>query len=269
MARFDGRVAVVSGAARGQGRAHAVALAREGAEVAVFDICRALEFPMTPGATADDLQTTRALVEAEGRTCLAASIDARDLAGLSAFAARVRTELGGVDLLCINHGIWAIAPNSWELSQEAWQETIDVNLTGAWKVAKAFVPLILEGGRGGAIVFTGSINAVQPHPAAVAYTAAKHGLVGLMKTLAAELGPFKVRVNLVNPGCIDTAMFREGGTVERALEFTDHLRTSRAMLPDSLQPPESISDAVVWLCSDEARYVTGATVPVDSGWTAR
>jgi NAD(P)-dependent dehydrogenase (short-subunit alcohol dehydrogenase family) len=128
---------------------------------------------------------------------------------------------------------------------------------------------MLEGEHGGSIVITGSANAVQPQPSAVAYTAAKHGIVGLMRTLAWELGQFSIRVNCVNPGGVDTKLLQEGGTVERAAEYQPrYITLNRSLLPTEWHPPQAISDAVLWLASDESRYVTGTMVHVDSGWTA-
>lgn len=148
MGRLVGRVAVVSGAARGQGRSHAVALAREGADVVAFDVCEPLIHPSYPGATWEDLEQTRRLVEAEGRSCLTAKLDARDLAGLRPLAEEACDRLEHIDVLVINHGIWVVAPNSWDLEESSWQESIDVLLTRAWKVAATFIPTILESGGG-------------------------------------------------------------------------------------------------------------------------
>jgi (+)-trans-carveol dehydrogenase len=268
MGRLDGKVAVISGAARGQGRSHAVTLAREGATIVAFDICEPLKHTLTPGATEDDLQETMRLVEEQDQRCLISKTDARDLAAMQALADRTMSEFGKIDILLVNHGIWVVEPNTWDLEEDNWQESIDVLLTGAWKVVKAFVPKILEGKAGGAIVLTSSVNGIQPQPSAVAYTAAKHGVIGLMKVMAVELGEFNVRVNCVLPGGIATPMLLEGGTVERAGELRPkYINNNRAVLPIEWQPPESISNAILWLVSDEAAYVTGASIPVDSGWS--
>ena len=268
MGRLDGKVAVISGAARGQGRSHAVTLAREGATIVGFDICEKLRTALTPGATEEDLQETMRLVEAHDRRCLTAKVDARDLDGLQKLADQAMEEFGRIDILLVNHGLWTVAPNSWELEEPVWQETIDVMLTGAWKVCKAFIPKILEGERGGAIVITASANGITPQPGAVAYCAAKAGEIHMMRVLAWELGPYNVRVNTVNPGGIETAMLLEGGTVERALELhPKYIGNNRNLLPIEWQPPESVSNAILWLVSDEAEYVTGTTIAVDAGWT--
>ena len=268
MGRLDGKVVVISGAARGQGRSHAVALAREGATIVGFDICEKLATVLTPGATEEDLAETQRLVEEQDQRCLTVKADARDLAALTDLADRAMEEFGRVDILLINHGLWSVAANSWELEEEAWQETIDVMLTGAWKVAKAFIPKILEGDRGGSIVITASANGVTPQPGAVAYCAAKAGEIHMMHVLAWELGPHKIRVNSVNPGGVQTPMLLDGGTVERALELNPaYIGNNRNLLPIEWQPVESITNAILWLVSDDADYVTGVALPVDAGWS--
>lgn len=267
MGRLDGKVAVISGAARGQGRSHAVTLAREGASIVAFDICEQLPSVMTPGATEEDLAETMRLVEEQDQRCLTSKTDARDLAGLQQLAGRAMSEFGQVDILLVNHGLWHVATNSWELEESDWQETIDVMLTGAWKVCKAFIPKILEGERGGAIVITSSANGVTPQPGAIAYCAAKAGEIHMMHVLAKELGPHRVRVNTVNPGGIQTPMLLEGGTVEKALELhPDYIGHNRNALPIEWQPPESISNAILYLVSDQGEYVTGTSLAVDAGW---
>jgi SDR family mycofactocin-dependent oxidoreductase len=269
MGRLDGKVIAISGMARGQGRAHAETLAREGADIVGFDISSGLKYPLTPIATPEQLRETVSLVEDQDRRCLAVDCDARDLPGLTAFAATAMHEFGRLDGLIVNHGIWSMAPNSWELEEESWQETIDVMLTGAWKVCKAFVPHIIAGDRGGAVVLTGSVNSVQPQPSGIAYTASKHGIAGIMKVLATELGEFNIRVNTVNPGGIATPMLLEGGSIEMATKYRpEWISHNRALLPVEWIPPESVANAVLWLMSEEARYVTGAMIPVDSGWVA-
>jgi (+)-trans-carveol dehydrogenase len=268
MGRLDGKVAVVSGAARGQGRAHATTLAREGADVVIFDVCAKLATSLSPAATEEELAETAELVRGEGRRCLAAKVDARDLTALTSLADRAVAELGQVDLLVVNHGIWTVAANTWELEEEAWQESVDILLTAAWKVTKAFIPKMLEVGPGGAMVLTSSINGYMPQPSAAAYCAAKAGVLGLMRVLAWELGEHGIRVNAVCPGGVDTKMVMEGGTLERALELRPRFHnTARSILDVELLPPQSVADAVAWLLSSEARHVTGIQLPVDAGWS--
>ncbi len=267
MGRLDGKVAVISGAARGQGRAHAVRLAAEGADIVAFDVCDGFTYTRAPAATVADLEETAAQVEALDRRCRIESADARDHPGLCELANASMADLGRIDVLVVNHGIWTVDRNSWDLPEESWQESIDVLLTGAWKVQKAFVPKIIEGGRGGSVVFTSSVNAVVPQPGAVAYCAAKSGMQMLMKVLAHELGPFEIRVNTVNPGSVDTPI-REGGNIEKSIEYYPHVfgEGPRIVLGGTRdRPPSIIADAVAWLVSDEARFVTGALIPVDAG----
>lgn len=268
MGLLDGKVAVVSGAARGQGRAHSVALAREGASIVAFDLCDKLATTLTPGATEADLAETQRLVEEQDQRCLTARADARDLSAVTALAESAMGLFGRIDILVVNHGMWTTAENSWVLEEPEWQETIDVILSGAWKVSKAFIPKIIEGERGGAIVLTGSVTGVAPLPGSIAYSAAKAGVIHMMRVLAWELGPYDVRVNAVNPGPIQTPMLTDGGTAEKAIELHPRfMNTDRSLLPIEGQPPESISDAILWLVSDAAAYVTGVALPVDAGWT--
>jgi (+)-trans-carveol dehydrogenase len=268
MGRLEGKVAVISGGARGQGRSHAETLAREGADIVVFDVCEKLTTTMTPAATEEELESTAELVRARGRKCLAVKADARDLAGLQDLADQAMSEFGRIDLLSVNHGIWSVAENTWELDEEAWDESISILLSGAWRVCKAFVPKILEGGRGGSVVLTSSSNGFTPQPSAAAYCAAKAGVLNLMRVLAWELGEHSVRVNAVCPGGVDTPMVTGGDTLDLAVATRPRYHSyNRNLLPVELLPTQSISDAVLWLMSDEARHVTGVALPIDAGWT--
>ncbi len=267
MGRLDGKVAVISGAARGQGRAHAVTLAREGATIVAFDICEKLIHPLTPGATEEQLAETMRLVEEHDQRCLTDKVDARDLPAVQELADRAMGEFGKIDILIVNHGIWTVDENSWVLEEDVWQENIDVLLTGAWKVCKAFVPKMIDSGNGGSIILTSSANGVTPQPGAIAYCAAKAGVIMMMKVLAKELGRHNIRVNTINPGGIATPMLLEGGTVERALELNpDYIGNNRMALPGEWLEPEAIANAALWLASDEAAFVTGTMIPVDAGW---
>jgi NAD(P)-dependent dehydrogenase (short-subunit alcohol dehydrogenase family) len=183
-------------------------------------------------------------------------------------AAQAEEMFGGIDLLSVNHGLWSVAANSWELDEASWQESIDVLLTGAWKVCKAFVPTILAHGLGGSIVLTASSSGFTAQPSAVAYCAAKAGVLNMMRVLAWELGEHRIRVNAICPGGVDTPMVTGGGTLEAALGLRPHYHeTNRNLLPIGLLPPQSISNALLWLFSDESEYVTGIQLPVDAGWT--
>jgi NAD(P)-dependent dehydrogenase (short-subunit alcohol dehydrogenase family) len=222
-----------------------------------------------PPSSPEDLARTELLVRAEGRECLTSVTDARDLAALTRLAQQAMTKFGRVDLLSVNHGLWSVAANSWELDEEAWDESIAVLLTGAWKVCKAFIPAVLAGGRGGSIVLTSSFNGMKAQPSAVAYSAAKAGVLNMMRVLAWELGEYGVRVNAICPGGVDTPMVT-GETFDSALALRPRYHElNRSLLPGvTLLPPQSISDALVWLMSDESRYVTGVALPVDAGWMA-
>jgi NAD(P)-dependent dehydrogenase (short-subunit alcohol dehydrogenase family) len=238
-------------------------------DVVAFDLCAPLSTATGLAASPDDLAETAHLVKAEGRECLTAIADARDLAALTRLAHDVMSQFGRIDLMSVNHGLWSVAANSWELDEAAWNESIDVLLTGAWKVCKAFIPSILAGGRGGSIVLTSSFNGLRAQPSAVAYSAAKAGVLNMMRVLAWELGEYNIRVNAVCPGGVDTPMVT-GETFESALALRPRYhQIDRSLLPGvTLLPPQSISDAVVWLMSDESRYVTGVALPVDAGWAA-
>jgi (+)-trans-carveol dehydrogenase len=269
MGRLDGKVAVISGAARGQGRAHAVTLAREGASIVAFDVCEPLASVMTPGATEEDLAETMRLVEEQDQRCVTSKTDARDLAELQGLAERAMGEFGRVDILLVNHGLWHVSANSWDdLEEDAWQESIDVMLTGAWKVCKAFIPKIVAGEQGGSVVLTSSVNGFTVQPGAGDYCAAKAGVIHLMHVLAWELGQHNIRVNAVCPGGIQTPMLLEGGTVERAVELhPEYIGNNRNRLAIEWQPPESISNAILYLVSDDGFYTTGVALPVDAGWS--
>lgn len=267
MQRMANRVAVVSGAARGQGRAHAVTLAREGASIVAFDICDGFKHAMATPATPEDLAETKRLVEETGQQCLSAEVDARDLDALLALADQAITKFGKVDALVVNHGIWSSAANSWELEEASWQESIDVLLTGVWKVVKAFAPRMIENGEGGGIVLTSSDNGTHAQPGAIAYCAAKGGVINMMQVLAWELGPHMIRVNALLPGVIDTPMAQSAEKLDSS-HWPRWFGTDRQLLQVGAQPPKSMADAALWLLSDEARYVTGVKIPIDAGWAA-
>ena len=271
MGRLDGKVALITGAARGQGRAHAVRLAEEGADIVAVDIAEDIESVPYELARADDLEKTVARVEGLGRRSIAARADVRSQEELDAAVERGISELGEIDILVANAGINSLAP-FWEISEEMWQDMIDINLTGVWRSAKALAPHMIER-REGAIVMTASQASFEPTDQIAHYASAKHGVIGLMRNVALEMAPYNVRCNAVCPGAIDTPMinnprlyelFAGGGepTREVAYESTRHynLLNNRSMLP-----PEAVSNAVLWLVSDEAEHVTGVALPVDGG----
>ncbi|TMD08270.1 MAG: NAD(P)-dependent oxidoreductase [Chloroflexi bacterium] len=262
------RVALVTGAARGQGRAHAVALARAGADVAVCDLGRTLPtVPYALGSVAE-LGETAALVQAEGRRCISSVVDVRDAAALAELVEETVAELGRLDILVANAGVISYG-KAWELSEAQWDEVVDVNLTGVWKSCRAAVPAMLAGGEGGAIVITASTASVKGLAGMSHYAAAKHGCVGLARSLALELAPHRIRVNCVAPGGVRTPM-GTNTAMQQLLEQDPALAASlTAALPVDLVEPEDVSAAVVWLCSDAARQVTGTVLPLDAGTLLR
>ena len=271
MGRLEGKVALITGAARGQGRAHALTLAREGADIVAVDIAEDVASVPYEMARAEDLEETVAGVEDLDRRAVAVTADVRSQEQLDGAVERGISELGQIDILVANAGINSIAP-FWEMSEQMWQEMIDINLSGVWRSAKAVAPHMIER-RQGAIVMIASQASFEPTAQTAHYTSAKHGVIGLMKTVAVEMAPYNVRSNAVCPGAIDTVMinnqtlyelFAGSGepTREVALESMRHynLLNGRSMLP-----PEAISNAVLWLVSDEAEHVTGVALPVDVG----
>ncbi|MGW4487780.1 mycofactocin-coupled SDR family oxidoreductase [Amycolatopsis sp. NPDC004368] len=270
--RVEGKVAFITGAARGQGRAHAVRLAEEGADIIAIDACEAIEtVDKYPPATEADLAETAALVEKLGRKIVASKVDVRDAQGLQAALDGGVEQLGGLDIVVANAGI-ATYGMSWEITEEMWQRMLDVNLTGVWHTAKAAVPHLMRRG-GGSMVFTSSIGGLKGIMQVAHYVSAKHGMVGLMRTMANELAGHAIRVNTVHPTNVDTHMIQNPGTWGMfAPEDPDPTR--EAAMPgfrslNALEVPwvESvdIANAVLFLSSDEARYITGVTLPVDAG----
>ncbi len=267
-ARFDGKVALVTGAARGQGRAFAGRLASEGADIIAVDLCRSAATTDYPGPTREDLAETARLVEAHGRRVFAREADVRDFDALATVVASGVAELGRLDVVVANAGICS-ANLSWEIPIEQWQETIDTNLTGSFFTAKAAVPTLIEQGEGGAIVFISSVAGLRGLPFLADYAASKHGIVGLAKTMANELGQYKIRVNTVHPHGVATGMQprRMGELIE---EYAATLGPIfMGALPDPISEPDDIASAVAWISSDEARHVTGIQLPVDLGTLSR
>jgi (+)-trans-carveol dehydrogenase len=270
--RVEGKVAFVTGAARGQGRSHAVRLAEEGADIIAVDICDQIAtVPVTLG-TSEELDETACLVKDMGRRIVAARADVRDQARLDEVLAAAVAELGRLDIVVANAGIYSHGLLA-DLSEEAWQDMIDVNLTGVWHTCKAAIPHLLAGGRGGSVILTSSSVGIRAVPNLGHYAAAKHGVVGLMRTLALELGPYSIRVNSIHPGCVDTVMINNPSLY--SMLMPDVEQPTRAMaaevfqslnaLPEPWAEPRDISHTVLFLASDEARYVTGAALPVDAG----
>ncbi|MFT4042414.1 MAG: mycofactocin-coupled SDR family oxidoreductase [Gordonia sp. (in: high G+C Gram-positive bacteria)] len=265
--RFEGQVAFVTGAARGQGRAVAVRLAAEGADIIAVDICADLPTTQYPGARPEDLAETARLVEAHGRRIIASQTDVRDLDGLVRAVSEGVAAFGRLDVVVANAGMTTAAP-AWEISAEHWEQTIGVNLTGAFYTAKATIPTLIAQGTGGAIVFTSSVAGLRGLPLLADYVAAKHGVTGLAKTLANELGVYRIRVNSVHPFGVDTGLKVNElhPQVEANPEFGAFYVGT---LPDRVSEADDIAAAIAWLASGEARHVTGIQLPIDLGRTNR
>jgi SDR family mycofactocin-dependent oxidoreductase len=271
MGRVEGKVAFITGAARGQGRSHAVRLAEEGADIIAVDICGQIASVPFPMASADDLAETVRLVEKFGRRIVAIECDVRDYPALEAAVNQGVAELGGIDIVSANAGI-SSAGQLHELSEEAWQDVIDVNLTGVWHTCKATVPHLISGG-GGSIVLTSSMAALRTWQNIGHYAAAKHGVVGVARVMAAELAPYGIRVNAIHPTQVDTPMLANDWSyslfrpdLERPTkEDVVEPMTTLNMLPVPWVEAVDISNALLFLVSDEARYITGVSLPIDAG----
>ena len=274
MGLVDGKVALVTGAGRGQGRSHALKLASEGADVIAVDIgpgrVQTISYEL---ASEDDLDTTVKEIEAMGRRAVKAIADVRSLSDLQAAVDAGLSELGRIDIVCANAGIgsWAV---SWEMTEQQWKDMIDINLTGVFNAVRAALPSMVERGDGGSLVLTSSTAGLRAYANTAHYTAAKHGVIGLMKVLAQEAGPHRIRVNAVCPTTVRTPLVINASTFEL---FAPHLENpteddvrepfeSLNILPGvAWIEPEDVSDAVVFLCSDAAKYITGVALPIDAG----
>ncbi|WP_181696131.1 mycofactocin-coupled SDR family oxidoreductase [Nocardia sp. GTS18] len=271
--RVEGKVAFITGAARGQGRSHAVHLAQEGADIIAIDVCKQLDNVPFAMSTPEDLATTADLVRAEGRRVVTAEVDVRDYDGVKAALDAGVEELGRLDIVVANAGIGNEGGALADLREDLWDDMIDVNLGGVWKSVKAAVPHLVAGERGGSIILTSSVGGLKAYPNIGHYVAAKHGVVGLMRTFAVELAQHSIRVNSVHPTHVNTPMVMNEGTYKL---FRPDLESPG---PDDLVPiarmfhtlpvawiePEDVSNAVLYLASDEARYVTGVPLPIDAG----
>jgi (+)-trans-carveol dehydrogenase len=271
--RVEGKVAFISGAARGQGRAHAVRLAQEGADIIAVDICKQIDSVAIPLATPEDLAETADLVKGHNRRIYTAEVDVRDYAALKAAVDAGVEQLGRLDIIVANAGIGNGGNTLDKTSEEDWTDMIDVNLGGVWKTVKAGVPHILSGGRGGSIILTSSVGGLKAYPHTGHYVAAKHGVVGLMRTFAVELGQHMIRVNSVHPTNVNTPLFMNEPTMKLFRPDLENpgpedlkvIAQIMHTLPVGWVEPEDISNAVLFLASDEARYITGVTLPIDAG----
>jgi SDR family mycofactocin-dependent oxidoreductase len=271
--RVAGKVAFITGAARGQGRSHAIRLAQEGADIIAVDLVRQVDSVPYPMSTPADLAQTVKEVEALDRRIVATEADVRDYGALKAALDDGVAQLGRLDIVSANAGIFSFGMLT-ELPEQTWQDMIDVNLTGVWHTCKAAIPHLVTAG-GGSMILTSSAVGLKAAQNIGHYGASKHAVVGLMRTLALELAGDMIRVNSVHPTVVNTPMIHNAATYALfSPDLTESERTTEALAPRFQQlnalpipwvEPVDISNAVLWLASDEARYVTGVTLPVDAG----
>ncbi len=275
MPGLEGKVAFITGAARGQGRSHAVRLAREGADILAVDICADIESIDYPNATRAELDETAQLVESEGRKVVALTADVRDLSSLQRAFDKGVSSLGRCDIVLANAGIVRLGDGGDPAA--VWGDIIGTNLTGAWNTVSVALPTLRAGGAGGCILITSSTAGLRASPGSgigqIAYTAAKTGLVGLMKQLAVTLAPESIRVNSVHPTGVKSGMTMNEAMMTLVMQAAEGGENSisamqNAMPVDALEP-EDISDAVAFLVSDQAKWITGVALPVDAGFCVR
>ena len=272
--RVEGKVAFITGAARGQGRSHAVRLAQEGADIIAVDVCKRISSNEDiPAPTPDDLAETADLIKNLDRRIVTAEVDVRDYDALKAAVDSGVEQLGKLDIIVANAGIGNGGQTLDFTSEADWTDMIDVNLSGVWKTVKAAVPHMIAGGKGGSIILTSSVGGLKAYPHTGHYIAAKHGVVGLMRTFAVELGHHFIRVNSVHPTNVNTPLFMNEGTMKlfrpdlANLGPDDMAVVAQMMhvLPIGWVEPVDISNAVLFLASDESRYVTGLPMTIDAG----
>jgi SDR family mycofactocin-dependent oxidoreductase len=273
MGRMDGKVALITGAGRGQGRSHAVTLAREGADILALDC--PMQNPALPYATAtsDDLAETVAEVEALGRRIIAVEGDVRNQGDLDGLVGRGIDELGKIDVCVANAGVASMSP-FWEMTEEEWDATVDVNLNGVWRTVKAVTPHMIDR-EAGSIVLISSVSGVEGAPQIAHYVAAKHGVLGLMKTVCLELGPtYGIRCNAILPGPVDTAIIRfpemldfmaGGPGLGEDIDINEACKGWGSLKDIGVMQPQETSNAVLFLASDESRSVNGLEMLVDVG----
>jgi SDR family mycofactocin-dependent oxidoreductase len=273
---LDGRVAFITGAARGQGRAHAIRLANDGADIIAVDICRPISETITyPLGTSEELAETVQAVEATGRKVLAREVDIRDLEALQKVVADGVEQFGRLDIVVANAGVLSWG-RMFEMSQEQWDTVIDVNLNGTWRTIRAAVPAMIEAGNGGSIIIVSSSAGLKATPGNGHYSASKHGLVALTNALAIEAGEFGIRVNSIHPYSIETPMVEKKAMMDL---FTEHPSYVHSFSPMPYQPvhhqskkglmefmmPEEVSDVVAWLAGDGSATISGSQIAVDRG----
>jgi len=271
MGTLDGKVAFITGAARGQGRAHAVRLAEEGADIIALDICRDIATMDYPNASPEDLEETKRLVEGTGRRIAARVADVRDPAEVASAFQAGHDVFGRVDIVIANAGIIRLATEVDPVAE--WRDIIDTNLTGVFHTVRAAIPALIEGGRGGSIVITSSSAGLKGtgtnRAGGQAYTAAKRGLVGLMQVLALDLAPHMIRVNTIHPTGVATGMVMNEAMEQMMAANDPGIAAMQNALPIEVLMPEDVAGAVAWLVSDAARFITGVQLPLDAGFSIR
>ncbi len=265
MGKLNGKVAFITGGARGQGRAHAVTMAREGADIAVLDICRNLSYPRYPLATKADLDETVKQVKALGRKALGIVADVRSASEMEAAVKQTVKEFGHIDILVCNAGICDMGA-TWDLTEEWWDMVLDINLKGYWLAVKYVVPQMLSQKTGGRIIMTSSTAGLKGMAGLAHYSASKWGVIGLAKTVALEVAQFGITVNTIHPTGVDTPMVT--GLAEIAGLTKEQMVAASAtnVLPVAMVDAQDIANAALWLASDDARYVTGLELKVDAGF---
>jgi (+)-trans-carveol dehydrogenase len=271
--RVEGKVAFVTGAARGQGRTHALKLAEEGADIIAVDLCAPIDSVDYGLASEADLAETVKLVGEMGRRIIATQTDVRDQGALTAAVDDGVASLGRLDIVVANAGILSSSPSA-AMAEPTWQDMIDVNLTGVYHAAHAAIPHLIAGGRGGAMILTSSALGIRAMPNVSHYVAAKAGVIGLMRSLALELAPHRIRVNTVNPSIVDTDMVQNSATYNLFMpHLDDPTRDQASEMFATLNPfpvpwidATDVTNAVLFLASEEARYVTGLEMKIDAGF---
>ncbi|MEZ0350093.1 mycofactocin-coupled SDR family oxidoreductase [Mycobacterium sp. pR1184] len=268
---LQGRVALVTGAARGQGRAHALRLADEGADIIAVDVCAPVSTTIRyPAATSDELVETARAVENSGRKALVREIDIRNLADQEQLIADAIDQFGRLDVVVANAGVLSFG-RLWELSEDEWDTVIDVNLSGTWRTLRAAVPAMIRLGNGGSIIIISSTTGLKATPGNGHYSASKHGLVGLTNSLAVELGEYGIRVNSVHPYAVTTPMGSSEEMLTFLAEHPAYFHSFSPMpfrapgTPEEFLAPEDVSDVVAWLAGDGSANMSGSQVVVDRG----
>lgn len=269
MGKLEGKVAFITGAARGQGRSHALRLAQEGADIIAVDLCSQVQTVPYPMSTPADLEETVRQVEGLDRRIIATQADVRDPAALQSAVDEGVAQFGRLDIILANAGIFSPLPGV-EDPRQTFLDVIDTNLTGVWNTVEAALPALLATGGGGAIVLTSSVAGLKgvgaDSPGGMAYTAAKHAVVGMMRAYATNLAPRGIRVNTVHPTGVSSPMIANEVIQGYFGEHPEYAAAFENLMPVDLVEPVDISNAIVWLVSDDARYVTGVTLPVDAGY---